>query len=1444
MIDAVSDMGLTSEYVSTLAQRHIWAGSGVSIYPPRDPLVGQSRFFQRYRTFIQTIDQDRDRFAHVFAIEGEWGRGKSRLGHELIAQINDCSQGWYVRDEAGRLKDAALFDSAERRDEYLGLYLRYSQLASEVQNSDNWFSVGLYKALLPLATKDFDQSHQSRIAQQALHRLEPEGFDPGQLAALLEVDAGHTDDDLYLDATLATRLVQAAYDYLRPFGIRYVLIVLDELETVAEAATFGLETDEQKHLDGHAIRLIGKAIKEEDPRAKLPWLRYVALCSPLLGQQLREIQSLARRFELVQLEPNAFADVSDYVAQLKAERKLAFDYPAGLVEAAYAMSGANFGWFNVVMANVDGVLAQRPADRPLPETGAIIELVLAGSGRVASHVLDHHAIEGIDTKDQALLALARQLLYGQLPMPLLDSPPRMVELLEHTNEYSEPVASRYQRVCWDRLDCRRALERAKFQRDKDEWVYPGVEQGLDLNGLLANLRTFAIVEPDARALLIPQSLNEFRHLVALVYNHPAAELAADALWHHLIGAEQELPTEDATHIGPSVAMLLRLDLRYRRAQHNAMIFRDPALADAQEVAMAAFDAACREDPQRRAQVRLTGLFRLLDHHWAYAEPPLPNTQGLVIQQAPRRGRGGKGGLLFCEGLRLHPDGQVWFAWVDSIEALNRLHQLARQSAHDSGRLPVMAFTGSVGVLDYYDRGGFDDAPRRGKSDILLYYLNSSELDALERIGLSADLTPTGELVLGEEQFNSRFKSRLNSIRDFANRAIQHWRRELNARGLIAWPLRPGGKLNSEDRELLFRAWTLFAIEQPQLGGLYALTPAHGIDAEAVAQLFGRLGLSQRQIGLGYDRDEHAGLFIDLDHPSQAQARFPAFLARIADPSKRRDWTLEQARADWFWGHLGATGGLTPKSVFDDWMWWCTGLELFKVADPRARAPRWVQVERAELANALREAENWLDAEGADGYRETVILLEQVFGDGEIRAKFAPKGAAPQGVQTVVALDDLERADRLLEAVQRGEEALTEIDDLARLRAQLPALLRDRAEALRLIDGVRPRQLPTIALDSLSTLDLSDRDRSLYERVMQARAFAELVQRAHALIDVAVDHRIRDIDADADDDDDADLDTGAVAAFPRRLFTLSLETVRNLLAGAVGDAADGDTQREEAAAGTETLRHFLRGLELAKASDRLELLAREAGVDLRSGEERPFEEVDGHILTSFRKFKQRYQDARQQTKTVAQRIEIALQRLDPLPDDYPEPEHPQRLQRLGEQLKQVEDGFTDLDEQADEQRERLRLGMRKGQFSAMRELPDLLIKPIITQAAVLGGKVQGIENAISAYRTQKLEVFNRGRRRLLEPLLSAVGEEPLPPLQASEGRGLSLHGLIVDLDLRQRQLEQRAVAALAETGVDLERWCEIAEEMLAGREPEIDDQELKALIARGILRQRISFGGDA
>ncbi|UDM38934.1 hypothetical protein LIS44_04065 [Acinetobacter haemolyticus] len=125
---------LDNDMITNLVQQHRWAATGVSDYPPRDPLVGQSRFFKRFKTFIQTVDHNEEQFAHVFAVEAEWGRGKSRLGHELIAQINESSKGWFVRDEKGQLQDQTLFDQA-KRDEYLALYIRYSQVASDYQNS-------------------------------------------------------------------------------------------------------------------------------------------------------------------------------------------------------------------------------------------------------------------------------------------------------------------------------------------------------------------------------------------------------------------------------------------------------------------------------------------------------------------------------------------------------------------------------------------------------------------------------------------------------------------------------------------------------------------------------------------------------------------------------------------------------------------------------------------------------------------------------------------------------------------------------------------------------------------------------------------------------------------------------------------------------------------------------------------------------------------------------------------------------------------------------------------------------------------------------------------------------------------------------------------------------------------------------------------------------------
>jgi hypothetical protein len=1419
---------LTAADISGLARLHSWAATGVSDYPPHDPLVGQSRFFKRYRTFIHTVDQDADNFAHVFAVEAEWGRGKSRLGHELIAQINDCSKGWFVREDSGQLEDKKLFDQITQ-DKYLALYIRYSQVASDYQNSDNWFGFGLYRALLPLATGKFDGSIQSKIAEQALHRLNPTGFDAKQLGQCLELDQAHSEEALYEEEGLVVRLVQAAYSYLQKFGIGYVLVVLDELETVAEAATFGLEQDDAKRLDGQAIRLIGKAIKEEDPRRKLPWLRYVALCSPLLGQQLREIQSVARRFELVELEHNAFADVSDYVAQLKAERKLAHDYPTGLVEAAYAMSGANFGWFNVIMANVDAVLVQyAAAGKQVTSMGELFDAVTESSGRVAEHVLDKHAIEGIKTGDHDLRAVAQSLLYGQLPVALDVAPARCKELLQLTNEDGEPVASLYRKMPFDALQCRRALEDAKFKREKDEWLYPAVEQALSLTALLQNLRTFAINEAEKDVLLMPLSRGEFKHLLSLLYDHPAVEFAADALWQKLIGSDQFVPDEEATHIGPSVAMLLRLDLRYRNQQHNSMILRDPLDADAHEAAMKAFLQASSNNPGLRWTARLMGLMRLLDKNWQYAQTGLSNKENLCIQTSSRgQGAGQRGGLLYCEGLKLHPDNLAWFAWANNREELDRLYQVRRHA--DEGRFPVMVFTASTHLMEQYNRG---DVNEELKDDLLLYYLNPSEVDQLERIGLSPEQCKG--LLLDEARLTSKFKNKLNALRDFAYQAIHQWRARLNERGLIAWPLRPNGKINVQDRDLLLRAWALFVFKELNLSGLNDLETRHGINAEEVASLMQRLALPSKLLSLGFAQDEHAGLFADLANPQQAQAKLPHFLARIANPASTQEWTLEKAKCDWYWGYL-QHAGVTAKNVFEDWMWWCGELHLLQLQDATASTAKWQSLPRSKLDNAINEAQNWFNGNSAGGYKAVVAKLERVFGYDHIPRLFAPLGKSPAGTETVEAYELIKAARTAFDVLKVGEEALAlqGADALAVIADKMPTLLAGRFEVLQRVAGVLPAQVPEITLGNINTLRLDDKSQSLYQRIEQARLFADYVEKAASQIKQGIDHLIADIRADAQNLD----------LFPRSLFTLSLETVTNILDGALQQHNESGTAAAEATASSDTLLHYLRSLQLDKAADRLRLLAEEAGVNIDNGAVSGLAENLGHIASSYRAGKKKFVEITGYLAELQVRCAEATRVLEPMPVDYVTPEHAQELAALAQKLVLIADSFTDLRGDAEKQRSMFREQAWKGQFSAIRDIPERLLNPIHSQLHSVGGAISKIENTILSHRETLVSQINERYLPVLTPLFGACNEAAPAAISLTSVSLLPLHDLHVTVDVQQSQWEAKATQLLSGTGLDLASWQDLAKAIAEGKSPALSPPTQDALVAKGILKMRLYFGGD-
>jgi|688.fasta_scaffold03280_19 hypothetical protein len=1410
----------------TNSANHQWAATGVSSYPLSHPIVGQGRFFDAFRHFIHLVDDEAEKFAHVFAIIAQWGVGKSRIGYELIAQINDTSRGWWVRRDDGTLATSQLFNNEQDRDQYLGLYIRYSQVANDYNNVDNWFAYGLYKALLPLTRATFDGSIQGQIAKEAADRLLVAGFDATKLAAALEVSASHSDESLYEDPELATRLCQAAYDYLQTLGIKYLLVVLDELETAAESATFGLDSTDIKHLDGRAIKLMGKAIKEEDPRRRLPWLRYVALCSPAIGDELREIQSTARRFELAELQANAFSDVSDFVQTMERDGRLAEAYPQGLVEAAYAMSAGNFGWFNVVMASIDERLRDKRirGETDTPTVGGLFDELVRVSPRVQQHVLDHNAIEMVRISDRSYLSTIRDLLYGQLPVALDTYPPETrAAVLSTRNEYDEPIAMLFRRVEWDEIEASEALRTSKFTRDRGMWRLGGVDQPLDLRQLLSNLGTYAIHETRGQrrndgkhTLIVPLRQADFIHLVALLYPHAAAEDAARALWRRFLGAE-DLGSDTATHVGPSVEMIARLDLRHRKQGQTSLIFRDPDQNAAHEQVLAALRVQAE---QQRAQQVLVGSMRVIDLYWSYDAAPSgirDETLTIIGTSPASRGASG-GGLVTFDALKLHPKGRALFAWVKNIDELERLCRATSAQFGDQGRTPIVVFTTSRSLVDQMEKPPTDTL-KGSKSYLLLYQLTTTEEHILHQVGMA-----TSSIVgfrLDGNGFTTAFNNRLQTLTRQFSIEVARFRDQLNEFGRIAWPLRSSGKLKEAEQELLIRAWRILAIESPSTASLANLDDKSGVDVEALKALLAKLGVTPKARAAGYSDRERAGLFSSLD--DTAEPLFPPFLVETIRRLFNGDWTFALAEREWFWGYTWE--GVKPKDTYFEWMGLVRELGFGKPQPTAKAADHYTATTRNELRSSLREAENWLTLV----FPGLVAEMEAVFGTGRVKDLFAPAGSPTPGMKTLMARDKLSASSTALDALDSSETQLA-TDEGFRVSA------RRRLGILRNIDWVYLRDAyRAIEHDSnVMTLDFESDEVPLWERIRRASLFVSFLHQAeerlrNRALSLADEMRREVVD---------------LHGFPISLFTLTLEKIGHILDGALATAAGAGATEIVQLNEPGTLRQNLRNLKVAEARVQLENLAREVGIDLETRAEAPLEECDGLIITTFRELKSVYETLRTDLLDASRRISTLENVLTGAPSDFSYPDGVLALDKLQGRPALI-DGVLEgaRGDEVDRLRSEFDAPAQLGNFHPlMSKARDLLDEPRTSLTQLLG-QILSVENAVAEYRKQLLETPNLvASHRGLGALAIAMGKTAPKPLGIKdiEDAGTLYDGqMLVRAHLQTTSVE--GGKRLEGAGVSFDRWCAIVTALDAGRDPGIEAQEADALVKRGLVQQAYKLG---
>jgi hypothetical protein len=1421
----------------TPQNHHSWEATGVTGYPITHPIVGQRDFHEKFRSYLQLVAGADNRFAHVFAVVAPWGVGKSRLGYEIVAQVNDSSKGWMVRAPEEGLVDARIFDEEQEREQYLSLYIRYSQVADRALNLDNWFAPAVYKALTPLARTTFDSSIQHQIAKQAHARLLAEGFDPQVLAAAMELGE-HDESIIYSDTGLATRLCNAAFDTLRPFGIRYVVLVLDELETAAERATSGMEAEETRGMDGRAITMlkhavenigtldrkgietVSKAVKEEDARARFPWLRFVVLCSPAIGDELKEVQSTDRRFEIVDLDRNAFSDVRTFVQSLESEGRLLRPYPPGLVEAAYMMSGGNFGWFNVVMAVVDQVLQRHGGTKPMTAE-AVFRRAIEVSNRIATYVLDRRTLDEIEVAPEKRPSVER-LLYGQVPLPLSEVSGADA-LLAAKNAHGEPIALRFRRATWTVQQCTQILIRNRFVRlpGTSKWTAPGIPEAIDLERMLDDLATLAVREPVAKAtgayaLLLPATQADFLQLLDLIHPHPASEEVGRVLWNELVGhgSLQEL----ATHLGPSVEMLRRLDIRLRKANIGAVL-RDP---DENAAYMSIIDALRLKDDERSLHV-LTGAMRLMDESWTYDADLVALGGGIAIRTLKGKG------LVDFKGAWLHPKGTAVLAYAAGDAQLIGLVRAVAKHQRTEGRYPVVVLTGDYDLPERFEQGAVVEYTR-ARDHVVVVHVNSGEETALLGIGLSSQRWKGFRL--RREGFTTRFAERLNRIKAPIARRVRTWRQGVTARGGIAWPLRPSGTLKPEALKQLVDGWQRVMLTM----GSVALEDAgdvNGLDFSSLISEIDKLGLSPAAAPRGYSGQDSAGLWRGEGGAARPQVPpflltsviFPLITAHGRTGERDRALELASVRTDWLWGYTW--DGNRPGDIFREWMVVACQLGWARHL-PGSKKHRYMLIPRSELHGRLTEARNWLE----DTYPKVYAELAVVLGESALKNHFKPGS----GTKYVAAIRDLDDAKVALTKLDVLEGATPAVDDPTATATWFIDTTRLRLQASSLIAKVFDKDAYEALPADLDrhTLHLLDEEQPLWKRMRWAEHFSHAVR--------ATARRIRKRIPTLRDE----LIAGVVGifGFPIALFTRPFLKIEHIIDhGMTGEDPDSTTQRVQHAK-VDTLAWYLKELRVADAMDALERLAREAGVGLVASDDRSIEDIEGEIVQGYSDLRDRMATARTAVVALAGRIHAVEDALDGPPADFRLPS--------GASLSQVSGRPALIEAQLDESLledvedllDRHDDAMNLGKFGPlMREARQRLLDSAEQAIKGLEGRTRTLENAVQSYRQSLLDSAELHRtRRALNALRRVAGDTAVvsPTLDELVPRSLSEGAQHITATVQG--WSDNGEILLEPTHVSFATWVQVLAAVAAHDDLPVSSTQADALVAHGFLRRVYALPG--
>jgi hypothetical protein len=396
---------------------------------------------------------------------------------------------------------------------------------------------------------------------------------------------------------------------------------------------------------------------------------------------------------------------------------------------------------------------------------------------------------------------------------------------------------------------------------------------------------------------------------------------------------------------------------------------------------------------------------------------------------------------------------------------------------------------------------------------------------------------------------------------------------------------------------------------------------------------------------------------------------------------------------------------------------------------------------------------------------------------------------------------------------------------------LVPLIAERAEILALVACVKPIDSTKPQLTDVNILNLEDKMVSLYQRIEQACLFAQSVENTAKHIE----SRLADLMTDVD------TDSASLEHFPKNLYKNTLRTIGNILDGALNESNNTETARREQQAGTDTLLHYLRKLDLGKAQEKLNILATEVGLSPTSLQQQPFLEIQGNILSSYRNCKTLFEKVVDNLNKQSNRTEELIRQLASVQPESPFQDDINKLQELKTKLNIIEDAMQDIPNDAESKRQNLQTALRNGQFSVLQSIPEDLLRPARGQLTPIQAELDKIENHLTQEKRERTEELANYLSKF-SPLFKSQHEQMSVRSELANNE-LTINEFQLLCDTTLKSCQDKAQTILAGTGLTLADWQQIYEDLNTNQMPNLTREQQQALVDKGILKMRLMFAVD-